>query len=80
MKNHKKRILFFLFSLGGGGAERTVINIINNLDKERFDIVLVLGTKKDSDYMHLVDSHVRIIVLGSKKLRYCLFKLKKTNN
>lgn len=28
-KMKKKKILFFLYNLAGGGAERTIINIIN---------------------------------------------------
>src|SRR5699024_10457795 len=76
----KKKVLFFLYSLSGGGAERTVINIINNLDKNKFDIVLVLGTNKNNDYMNLVSNDIRVHVLNSPKLRFCLFRLRKVIN
>lgn len=71
----KKKIMFFLYSLAGGGAERTVINIINNLDKDKFDILLVLGTNKNNDYKHLLSHEIRIHFLNSKKLRFSIFKL-----
>ena len=34
----KKRILFVITSLGGGGAERVLVNLVNNLNKEKYDI------------------------------------------
>lgn len=76
MRN-KKKILFFLFSLNGGGAERTTVNIINNLNKDKYNIILVLGTNKNNDYGELIDDKVKIHILKSAKLRYCLFKLNK---
>ena len=38
----RKKIGIFTYSLGGGGAERTVANLLNHLDKEKYDIHLVL--------------------------------------
>lgn len=75
--NHKKRIMFFLYSLSGGGAERTVINIMNNLDKNKYELILVLGTDKNDDYKGLLNNNIKIKILNSKKLRYSLFKLRR---
>lgn len=33
-----KSILFLIPSLGGGGAERVLVNLVNNLDQTKFDI------------------------------------------
>lgn len=71
----KKKIMFFMYSLAGGGAERTVVNIINNLDRNKYKILLVIGTEKNNDYLDLVPRDVEIINLDSKRLRYCIFKL-----
>lgn len=76
----KKKIIFFLYTLSGGGAERTVINIINNLDKERFDITLVLGTNDNNDYIDFLPDDIDVKALDSKKLRYSLIKLIKVIN
>lgn len=38
----KTTVLFFLASLGGGGAERVTVNMIRLLDKRHFDVHLVL--------------------------------------
>lgn len=74
----KRKIMFFLFSLSGGGAERTIINIVNNLDKDNYDVLLVLGTKKNNDYNMLLNNNIEIKVLNCSKLRYCIFKLAKS--
>ncbi len=71
----KSKILIFMFSLYGGGAQRTIVNIINNINKEEFEPILVLGTKKDNDYIDFVDKNIRTVNLNKKKLRYCLFDL-----
>lgn len=70
-----KKIMFFLYSLSGGGAERTVINIINNLNHSNFEVLLVLGTDKNNDYINLLNKNIRIRYLNSSKLRYCILKL-----
>lgn len=36
----KKKILFAIPTLGGGGAERVLVNLLNNLDKNKYDITL----------------------------------------
>lgn len=73
----KKKIVFFMFDLKGGGAERTVVNILNNLNRDYFEITLILGLSNNHDYIKLISHDVNIRVLDCKKLRYCLFKLRK---
>lgn len=72
-----KKIMFFLYTLAGGGAERTVVNIINNLDRELFDPLLVLGSNKCMEYFECLNKDIRVIFLDKSKLRYCLFSLRK---
>lgn len=33
-----KKILFLIHDLGSGGAERVLVNLVNNMDREKFDI------------------------------------------
>ncbi|MBQ0102179.1 MAG: glycosyltransferase, partial [Firmicutes bacterium] len=35
------RILFLIHDLGGGGAERVLANLVNNLDPEKYDVTLI---------------------------------------
>ncbi|MGO3184234.1 MAG: glycosyltransferase [Aequorivita sp.] len=36
----KKRILFLTNNLSGGGAEKVLVNLVNNMDKSKYDITL----------------------------------------
>lgn len=67
-----------MYQLGGGGAEKTIMNIINTLDNNKFEIVLVLGTDKNNDYLYLVPEWIKVKHLYCSKLRYCFFRLRKT--
>ncbi|MBR3019911.1 MAG: glycosyltransferase [Clostridia bacterium] len=57
----KKRILFVIYSLGQGGAERSLTNLLNFLPPERYDIDLQLFSKTGSflkalpDWVHVLD-------------------------
>lgn len=35
-----KKIMFFIESLGGGGAERVLYDIVSNLDREKFNVIV----------------------------------------
>lgn len=36
----KKRVLFLIPNLAHGGAERVLVNLVNNMDRERFDVTV----------------------------------------
>ena len=38
---NKIKILFLIHDLGHGGAEKVLVNLVNNLDYERFDVTVV---------------------------------------
>ncbi|SDO05795.1 glycosyltransferase [Alkalicoccus daliensis] len=73
----KIKILFFMYSLSGGGAERTVVNIINNLNKEKYEAVIVLVKKENNVYLDLLSKHVSVIILNGDRLRGSIFKLRR---
>src|SRR5215213_2917666 len=37
------RVLFFTSTLGGGGAEKHLLRVVNHLDRQRFDVALALA-------------------------------------
>ena len=41
----KKKLAVVVPSLRGGGAEKVIINILRNIDKNKFDIKLILVKK-----------------------------------
>ncbi len=58
----KKKILFLLPSLAGGGAERTLINVLQHLDYNKYDVDLV-SVLNDGPYLKEVPKEVRLITL-----------------
>src|SRR4051812_921383 len=44
--NTRIRVLFVIGSMGGGGAERQVLEILKRLDRTRFEAVLYLANKQ----------------------------------
>ena len=37
-----KKVLFVIYSLGYGGAERSIVNLLNELSPEQYDVDLLL--------------------------------------
>ena len=65
MKNEKKiKIAFFIPTLGGGGAERNVINLLKNLDKKKYEISLVLGKRK-GELMPEIPKDISVVNFGT---------------
>ena len=44
--NSRTRVLFVIGSMGGGGAERQVLEILKRIDRERFEPILYLAMKQ----------------------------------
>lgn len=72
----KCKVMFFLPSLHGGGAERVAVNLIRKLDKQQYDIHLVLVDKVGT-YLDLIPDYVNIHNLNSKKTILSTLKLRK---
>lgn len=70
---YKKKILFVIPSLVGGGAEHIITNIITHLDNKKYEISLVLFEKK-GPYLSQIPDYVEIYDL-KKRNRYSFFKL-----
>ncbi|HWJ76913.1 MAG TPA: glycosyltransferase [Niallia sp.] len=70
----KIRILFFIYQMGAGGAARTLLNIINNLDRSIFSPVLVTLNYNGS-YEKEVKEDVIFIKLDTTRLSRSIFKL-----
>lgn len=70
----KINVLFFIYQMGGGGAARTLLNIMNNLDRERFSVTLVTLNFEGS-YEGEVEKDIRFIKLQTKRLSRSIFSL-----
>ncbi len=58
----KIHISFFIGSLGIGGTEKQLLNLINSLDKKKFKIDLYLLMKEKGDLYVDLDSSVRVFL------------------
>lgn len=73
MKPTMKKILFLIHDLGQGGAEKVLVNLVNNMDRSKFDIsVTVLFGGGVNEQFLAPDIHFRSVfpkeVLGNSKL------------
>jgi glycosyltransferase involved in cell wall biosynthesis len=71
----KKKIVFFMANLHSGGAERVTANIIKLLDKDKFDIKLLM-VSKEGPFLEEIPSYVDIINMDVKKTILSIFKLR----
>ena len=71
-----KKVLFLIPNLGGGGAERVLVNLVNNLDKSKYDVTVRTLFKSNVNSKYL-KSDVRYIEGKFKQFRgnVHLFKL-----
>src|SRR5699024_3000034 len=72
----KIKVIFFIYRLGGGGAARTLLNIVNYIDKDKLELILVT-LDFDYDYDQFVDSHLTFVKLKTKRLRSSIGELAK---
>ena len=55
----KKKVLFAIESLAGGGAEKILATIVKNIDKTKFDIT-VLTVVKTGVYVEEVEKYCHL--------------------
>lgn len=63
-----KRILFLIHDLGHGGAEKVLVNLVNNMDRSKFDITVMalFGGGVNEQFLA---KHIRLIVCHKKAIR-----------
>lgn len=65
-----KNILFIMPTLGGGGAEKVLINILNNIDYKEFKVTLLLHCK-EGIYIDQINKNVKLkYIYDPNKFRY----------
>jgi glycosyltransferase involved in cell wall biosynthesis len=74
MSASPQRILVFQSDMSGGGAERSVLNLLNGLDRSRFTTTLVLN-RATGPYISALHDDVPIIEIGAKRMRGALLGL-----
>ena len=85
-----KSILFFIPTLGGGGAERVLVNLVNNLNRTRYKITVQTlfdsGVNKEmlaehveyrSNFKYIIPANTKFFKLFSPKFLYNRLIVKK---
>lgn len=71
----KTKILFHIDTLRGGGAEKALCNLVNNMNSNEFDITVVTLFKEDySNYLNS-NIHYKYIYLNNNKLNYLIYRI-----
>lgn len=62
------KVLFFIHDLGPGGAEKVLVNLVNNMDRSRFDITVMtlFGDGENERFLH---KDIRLINCHRKAFR-----------
>ncbi|MGN0383570.1 MAG: glycosyltransferase [Eubacterium sp.] len=76
-----KKVLFLIPTLGQGGAEKVLVNLVNNMDKEKFDITVqtLFDVGVNKQFLHndiKYKSYYRRLFPGNSKY-FCLFSPEK---
>ena len=61
----KKKLMFVIYSMAGGGAEKVLLDIISNLNKEKYRVLLVLFNA-EGILMERVPKNIEIFNLKRK--------------
>ncbi len=72
----RKKIFFFIYKLGEGGAARTMLNIVNHINKERYEPTIIT-LDFHSDYEDLLLKEVEHVKLPVTRLRKAVLPLSK---
>lgn len=77
----KIKLLFCIDALNGGGAEKVTVNLLNNIDYNKYDVELFVVFKKGIYFEH-VNNKVRVKVLIDESIPMCLAEnfIKRTTN
>ena len=77
MSDTRKRVLFMIPTLTGGGAERVIVTILRHLDRRRFIPTLAVVDTRKAVFLDEVPEDIDFIDLRCTRVRYALPKLVK---
>jgi glycosyltransferase involved in cell wall biosynthesis len=69
------KILFIIPSLGGGGAERVMVNLLRHIDRSKFKPLLAVVNLKSAVYLEELATDVELFDLNCDRVRYALPKI-----
>jgi glycosyltransferase involved in cell wall biosynthesis len=70
------KVVFFINSLGGGGAENICINIANGLFDSGWSIEILVLNLESKDFLKKLNPNIKIINLNVKRAKFSFIKLR----
>ena len=64
----KKKILFTAFNLDFGGVEKCLVNLVNRLDKNKYDIKILLQVK-EGVFLKDVNNNIKVEGYNLSKIK-----------
>lgn len=74
----KIKILLFISSLGGGGAERTIVNIANGLVDRNYEVIIITAKNGSNVYEEFLSYKVKLETLNCSRTKYSVLRLAKS--
>lgn len=71
----KRRVLFLIPSLRGGGAERVIVTLLKHLDSSGFQLTIAVVDFRKAAFRDDIPPDVELIDLGVARVRYALPKI-----
>ena len=70
---HKKKVILFMTTMYTGGIENALIELLNKLDYEKYDVTLFLENKK-GELLSKINKNVKIYNYNKKNEEQLLWK------
>ena len=71
----RRRVLFLIPTLAGGGAERVAVTLLNHLDRSKFDLSLAVLDTRGAVFLDQLPPDVTFLDLRASRVRYALPKI-----
>ncbi len=75
MQPQRRRVLFLIPTLAGGGAERVAVTLLNHLDRSKFDLSLAVLDTRGAVFLDQLPPDVTFLDLRVSRIRYALTKI-----
>ena len=69
----KKKLLFTSYSMGLGGIETALTNLLKRLDYKKYDVTLILQ-KKEGDFLSEIPKNVKVLEYKISESKFLLFR------
>ena len=70
--DNRRRVLFLIPSLRGGGAERVIVTLLRHLDRHRFSLALAVVDTRGAVFLEHLPTDVELIDLRCRRVRYAI--------